>query len=302
MRQFKHPNILQIHGSFVSLLDVYVVTPVLCYGSCRDTYTNCFKSGLPEPLVVLILRDLLAALDYLHARHFIHRSIRGSHILLGENRAVLTGFRDCVSLVVHGERVKRFHTLPENSRKSLNWLAPELLEQNLLGYNEQSDVYSVGVTVCELCNGIEPFSDMQKTLMLTEKVRGNQATLLDFTTCPEEENLIIDRSADPEELRLALEARQIYSGKHFSDHLHRFTEQCMLPVERERPTVGQLMGSAVFKQVRGTGLQEQLSVFGIQAVDFRNIQDSSGGVDEGMISQAMDAMTVDGEEGVEWDF
>lgn len=115
MRQFKHPNIVQIHSSFVFQLDVYVVTPVMCYGSCKDTYRNCFKSGFPEPIATLILRDLLQALDYLHRRHFIHRSVRASHILLEENRAVLTGFRDCVSLLVHGERVKRFHTLPENS-------------------------------------------------------------------------------------------------------------------------------------------------------------------------------------------
>lgn len=301
MRQFKHPNILQIHSSFVFHLDVYVVTPVMCYGSCKDTYNNCFKSGFPEPIAILILRDLLHALEYLHKKHFIHRSIRASHILLEENRAVLTGFRDCVSLLVHGERVKRFHTLPENSVKSLNWLAPELLEQNLLGYNEQSDVYSVGVTVCELCNGIEPFSDMKTTLMLTEKIRGNQPSLLDFSTCPDEEHLIIDQTADPEELRMALEARRIYSGKQFSDNLHRITEQCMVLSARERPSVGELLGHPVFKQVRHTSLKEQLSVFGIQAVDFRNIKDGGGGSDEvgGELEEAMEGLDVGP---VEWDF
>lgn len=239
-----------------------------------------------------------SALDYLHKKNFIHRAIRGSHILLEENRAVLTGFRDCVSLVVHGERVQRFHSLPENSTKSLNWLAPELLEQNLLGYNEQSDVYSVGVTVCELCNGIEPFSDMKTTLMLTEKIRGNQPSLLDFSTCPDEENLVIDQSADPEELQMALEARQIYSGKHFTDNLHKFTEQCMVQNPRERPSIGQLISHPVFKQIRHTCLQEQLNLFGIQAVDFRNIHDTT--LNEELMSSAMDGLEVGG--GVEWDF
>lgn len=86
MRHFKHGNILQIHSSFVFSLDVYVVTPVMCYGSCKDTLNNCFKSGFPEAIAVLILRDLLNALDYLHKKNFIHRSIRASHILLDENR------------------------------------------------------------------------------------------------------------------------------------------------------------------------------------------------------------------------
>lgn len=165
-------------------------------------------------------------------------------------------------------------------------------------------MYSVGVTVCELCNGIEPFADMKTTLMLTEKIRGNQPSLLDCSTCPDEEHLIIDQSADPEELRLALEARRIYSGKRFSDHLHKVTEQCMLLSPRERPAVGQLLGHPVFKQVRHTSLQEQLSVFGIQAVDFRNIRDGNG--DGGQqLSEAMEALDVGGGmggNGVEWDF
>lgn len=78
------------------------------------------------------------------------------------------------------------HDLPPNSMKSLNWLAPEVLEQNLSGYTEKSDIYSVGITTCELANGLEPFSNMPTTFMLTEKIRGNQPALLDCSTCPDD--------------------------------------------------------------------------------------------------------------------
>lgn len=112
--------------------------------------------------------------------------------------------------------------------------------------------------------------------------------------------MIIDQTADPEELRMALEARRIYSGKQFSDNLHRITEQCMVLSARERPSVGELLGHPVFKQVRHTSLKEQLSVFGIQAVDFRNIKDG-GGSDEvgGELEEAMEGLDVGP---VEWDF
>lgn len=131
-----------------------------------------------------MLRDVLTGLEYLHRRGYIHRSIRGSHILLNQTKAVLSGFRDCTSFLLHGDRIRRLHKLPDYNTHSLNWLAPEVLEQNIIGYTEKSDIYSIGITCCELGNGIEPFAEDQPTYMFTEKLRGNIPTLLDRSTCP----------------------------------------------------------------------------------------------------------------------
>lgn len=152
--------------------------------------SKCFAClvylGFPEIIVCLILRDVLFALDYIHKKGYIHRSIRASHILIDETKAVLCGFREAINLMRNGQRTHRLFDLPPNSIKSLNWLAPEVLEQNLAGYTEKSDIYSVGITACELANGLEPFSNMPTTFMLTEKMRGNQPALFDCSTCPEE--------------------------------------------------------------------------------------------------------------------
>lgn len=132
------------------------------------------------------MRDVLLGLSYIHQKGYIHRSIRASHILINQTKAVLCGFRESCALINNGERTHKLYDLPPNSVKSLNWLAPEVLAQNLSGYTQLSDVYSIGITACELANGLEPFSNMPTTFMLTEKMRGNQPALLDCSTCPEE--------------------------------------------------------------------------------------------------------------------
>lgn len=143
-------------------------------------------------------------------------------------------------------------------------MAPELLEQNLLGYSEKSDVYSVGITACELANGIAPFADLPSTLMLTEKIRGNQPSLLDCSTFPSEEIIFqaMDSGIGIGEAWAADQTRQIYSKRQLSDPFHKFAEECMARFPEHRPTASQLLTQHSFiKQCRHTCLEDQFKTF-----------------------------------------
>lgn len=165
--------------------------------------------------------------------------------------------------MLNGERVKCLHVLPPNSAKSINWFAPELLEQNLLGYSEKSDIYSIGITCCELANGIAPFADLPSTLMFTEKIRGNQPSLLDRSTFPSDEIIAqaMDSGIGIGEAWAADQTRQIYSSRDLSDSFHKFAEVCMSRFPEHRPATGQLMQHNFFKQCKHTSLEEQLKSF-----------------------------------------
>jgi hypothetical protein len=63
------------------------------------------------------------------------------------------------------------------------WLAPEVLRQDLNGYGLKSDLYSFGICLCELANGIAPFTEMEPLQILYEKLHGTTPFLLDSTTC-----------------------------------------------------------------------------------------------------------------------
>lgn len=200
------------------------------------------------------------------------RGIRASHILLSKTKAVLTGFRNSISLIQNGERIKILHVLPSNASKSINWMAPELLEQNLLGYSERSDIYSVGITSCELANGIGPFADLPTTLMLTEKIRGNQPSLLDCSTFPSEEIIFeaMDSGIGIGEA-YADQTRQIYSKRQLTDNFHKFAEECMGRYPENRPSASQLLAqNSFFKQCRHTCLEEQFITI-IESGDFEKL-------------------------------
>lgn len=70
---FSHPNIIKIHSVFVRNLDINVIYPFYCFGSCKEAMKNFFFTGFPEVISCLILKDILLALEYLHKRGIIHR-------------------------------------------------------------------------------------------------------------------------------------------------------------------------------------------------------------------------------------
>lgn len=184
MRSLSHANLTPCLHAFVLDTELWLMQPLCGYGSTKDLLVAHFNQGLPERAVALLLRDVLRAVDYLHTRGVIHRSIRASHVLVSETgSACLSGLRSCLWLYSTGRRKSVAHSYPQCSHDSLHWLSPELLAQDLRGYDCLSDIYSIGVLACELANGLEPFAQMPPTAMLYEKLAGaGEPVLLDSLT------------------------------------------------------------------------------------------------------------------------
>lgn len=45
MRQLNHPNIHSLLACFMHGNDLYLVSKIMCFGSCKDTIRNCFNAG-----------------------------------------------------------------------------------------------------------------------------------------------------------------------------------------------------------------------------------------------------------------
>ncbi|XP_058797334.1 STE20-related kinase adapter protein alpha [Phymastichus coffea] len=251
-RQLQHPNVLAYLNAFVSGHDVYVISPLMNYGSCSNLLQESFTSGFPELAIAFIVKDVLHGLDYLHRKGIIHRSLRASHILIsGIGEASICGMRYACEAVKSGKWQRTIFNFPKSSTNNLKWLSPELLQQDLRGYNEKSDIYSLGITICELANGIVPFHGCPDTLMLTEKVRGFIPNIIDRSTY-QADSMDIDQSLGDETNENSNRNIEEMKTRKFSETFHEIAEQCVQREADNRPSVHHLLKHPFFKQCKRT--------------------------------------------------
>uniref|UniRef100_A0A0R3RFX9 Protein kinase domain-containing protein n=1 Tax=Elaeophora elaphi TaxID=1147741 RepID=A0A0R3RFX9_9BILA len=235
LQDFKRISLL----SEVKSIKLFNICNAFREGSVLNVMHNHYSCGLPEKAIAQILKNLLLAVQYLHDQRIVHRSIRCSHILLHSTGLVkLTGFRHCVFLR-HNELTGTdnvLHNFDAEISDELLWLAPEILRQDLHGYGLPSDVYSIGITICEMANGFPPFSDMDRLRMLFEKSKGTTPRLLDCTTLSDKENMERDQ--------------QFRQRRRFSESLHSITDNCLKPLPENRWSVSKLLTHPFVKAIR----------------------------------------------------
>ncbi|XP_008327548.1 STE20-related kinase adapter protein alpha isoform X3 [Cynoglossus semilaevis] len=312
---FHHSSILPYKSVFIAENELWVITPFMAYGSARDLICTHFTDGMSELTIAYILLGMLKALEYIHHMGYVHRSVKASHVLISaDGQVCMSGLRSIFSLIRHGQRAKFVHDFPQYSIKVLPWLSPEVLQQNLQGYDSRSDIYSLGITACELANGHVPFKDMPATQMLLEKLNGTVPCLLDTTTIPPEE-LSMKPSRSGADSGIcegpAAGVAKHSNGDHstasaghpynrtFSPHFHALVELCLQRDPERRPSAAALIGHPFFKQIKrraSEALPELLRpVSPITSFAGSQPQDSPSGV--ASLESGLSHLDVD-----DWDF
>ncbi|XP_054653759.1 STE20-related kinase adapter protein beta isoform X1 [Dunckerocampus dactyliophorus] len=268
-RRFRHPSLLTSRLVFSSCCQLWVLTPLMAYGSAHSLLRTYFPDGMSESLIAYLLYGVLQALEYLHRMGYVHRGVKASHILLSEEgRVYLSGLHSVYSMMREGKRMRAVFDMPHHSPALLPWLSPELLQQDLRGYGVKSDIYSLGIAACELVSGRVPFQDMVPTQTLLLKLRGLHRCLPDTAPFPLGElgGLKVSRSgvdsgmgesaatgsathstgAPPP----AADVLQSPAPKNHSATLHSLVQQCLQQQPERRPSASDLLTHAFFKQVK----------------------------------------------------
>ncbi|CAG9583248.1 unnamed protein product [Danaus chrysippus] len=146
MRDYPHPNIVEMHASYLVGDVLWVVMEYMAGASLTQIVT---RSRMDPEQIATVCKQCLKALAFLHSQGVIHRDIKSDSILLtSDGRVKLSDFGFCAQVS---------QELPK--RKSLvgtpYWMSPEVVSR--LPYGPEVDIWSLGIMIIEMVDGEPPF-------------------------------------------------------------------------------------------------------------------------------------------------
>lgn len=182
MSDCKCKNIVRFLASACSDREVSIVMEYCCGGSVKDVMGR-LELTLTSEQIVVILKDVLNGLDYLHSKNKIHRDVKAANILLNEDGVAKLGdFGVSESLDTMAKKRTMIGTLL--------WLPPEVINQVVIDPNYSSviDIWSLGITVIEMAEGQPPYNERDQRAALKEIGNLNipAPTFKDLTIWPQD--------------------------------------------------------------------------------------------------------------------
>ncbi len=149
----RHPNIIHVYDYGEHDGSHYMVMELVCGTDLGHHFLSLRsqQKQMGPPEVQSIMDQVAAGLDYAHARHIIHRDVKPSNILLGDDgTVVLTDFGLMLRVDPGVEPTQG------QSVGTPEYVAPEQVMDGAFA-TRRSDVYSLGVVLYLMLTGSLPF-------------------------------------------------------------------------------------------------------------------------------------------------
>ncbi|XP_055958436.1 probable serine/threonine-protein kinase nek2 [Patella vulgata] len=150
MKKTDHPNILSLKCYNITEDYLYIYTEYCSGGDLQDLLKDFKRPTLPEKLIVCWLSQMADALKYLHGKRILHRDLKPPNIYLTDKADIKLGDLGIARVMKPTESlVMSFVGTPV-------YMSPESLSR--CGYNEKTDIWSLGCIIYELATTNRAFS------------------------------------------------------------------------------------------------------------------------------------------------
>ena len=180
LSRLQHPNVIRYYDSFVDRRGrLCLVTSFCPGGDLANEVAKAREAGapIPEARVLTWLAQLAAALEYLHAKHVLHRDLKPQNVFIGRGGVLRVGDFGVA------KAMDATDDLAQTCTGTPFYLAPEVCRNK--GYGFKSDCWSLGCIAYELL-ALEPAFAADSLMSVVYKIAKGKVKALPEGRCSRE--------------------------------------------------------------------------------------------------------------------
>lgn len=173
LSKLQHPHIAMLYRFFQQDGRYYMVMEYV-QGQTLAEVMRHYPHGMPWRLAVLLIGQVLSALDYAHGKGVIHRDIKPANLVVQEDNRTLKVMDFGVARILGSNKLTRTGFMAG----TLKYMSPEQV-QCVPSLDGRSDQYSTGLVLYEMLCGHAPFNESSEYDLIRAQVEAPPPPLFD---------------------------------------------------------------------------------------------------------------------------